>query len=135
VPIHDDEQFERYLRQFRPTDPTSLPTEKHGRLTRRGVVFAATGAAAAAALVVLLTQPSRPGSGETVHGNGTGASIGVERLRTPSPLTIHIANSLLAQSPSVRTTLDRMAFQSQSMPVPEGKHSAFAVLSKENDKL
>jgi hypothetical protein len=132
----DDEQFEHYLKQFRPLDPEPLPIGKYARGTRRWFVFAAWVAAAAAVLVVavLTTQP-RPEPAELAHAHDAGTVVGAERLTNPLPLTIGTANALLAQSPSVNATLDRMAFQPQSTQIPKGKHSAFVVLSKENTKL
>ena len=51
--IHDDEQFERYLKQFRPLAPDALPTVKH-RSSRRTFVLAAWAAVAAVAIIALL---------------------------------------------------------------------------------
>lgn len=127
--IPNDEQFEHYLKQFRPVDPEPLPTGKYQHRTRRWLVFAAWTVAAATVLVVvvLITQRlSRP------HDTGT---MVAEKLLTNPPLTIGTANALLAQSPSIKATLNRMAFQPQSIQIPKDKHSALGVLSKENSKL
>lgn len=132
--IPDDEQFEHYLKQFRPLDPERLPTEKYARVSRRRFVFAAWAAAAAAVLaVVLLTTLRRPKPAHLAHDTST--LVSAEQLTSRLPLTIGTANALLAQSPSVKATLDQMAFQPQSTQIPKGKHSALAVLSKENTKL
>ena len=134
MPIPDDEQFEQYLKQFRPLDAEPLPTGKNTRVTQRWFVFAAWAAAAAALfVVVLLATQHRPETAELSRAAGT--LVGAEPLSNTLPLTVGTANALLAQSASVKATLDRMAFQPQSTQIPKGKHSAFAVLSKENTKL
>ena len=134
MPIPDDEQFENYLKEFRPLDPEPLPTGKNARVTRGRFVFAAWAAVAATVLaVVLLTTLRHPKPPQLAHD--TSALLRAEQLTNRLPLTIGTANALLAQSPSVKATFDQMAFQPQSTQMPKGKHSVFAVLSKENTKL
>jgi hypothetical protein len=134
MPIPDDEQFEHYLKQFRPLDPEPLPIEKYSRVTRRRFVLAVWAAAAVAVLaMVLLATLRRPKSAQLARDTST--FVSPEQLTKRLPLTIGTANALLARSPSAKATLDQMVFQPQFSQIPKGKHSAFAVLSKENTKL
>jgi hypothetical protein len=130
VPNPDDEQFENFLKQFCPLDPDPLPTEWQPRRTRRWFVLAAWAATAAVVLVsVALTMCPRPEPAQLTHTSDT--DVGTQQSVNPQPLTRRTANALLAQSPSIKATLDRIAFQPQSVQIPKGKHSIFAVLGKE----
>lgn len=65
MPEPNDEQFEKYLRNFRPVDPEPLPvrTKKHaaGASSRSALVACAVGClAAVAAVVIVLPRNSRP---------------------------------------------------------------------------
>ena len=132
MPIRDDEQFEKYLKQFRPMAPDALPVKKQVR-ARRPLLFAAWAAVAAAILVaamvsVFLHWP-RHRPGEVIKSRA-----GVEELNAPQPLTIAKANALLAEAPSFKAAIDNMAFQSESKPISEGRYSALALLSEEETK-
>jgi len=136
VPTPDDERFEHYLRQFRPLDPEPLPNEQPARVTHRRFLLAAWALAAAAVLfVAALTMQLRRDPAEPAHPHDTGIAVSAERLMNPMPLSVGTANAFLAQSPSVKSTLDQMAFQSQTAQIPKGKRSALAALGKENFKL
>ncbi len=132
MPIRDDEPFEKYLKQFRPVAPETLPVKEQVRARRRPLLFAAWAAVAAAILAVMVSvflhwPPHRPGELRT-------SRPGVEELNNLQPLTIAKANALLAQAPSFKAAVDNMAFQSESRPISEGRHSALALFSEEETK-
>jgi hypothetical protein len=58
-----------------------------------------------------------------------------ERGAPLKPFTMRSANAWLATSPSFKAAVDELAFRSPASPVPQGKQSAVAVLSKEKIKL
>ena len=130
--IRDDEQFEKYLKQFRPVAPDALPVKEQDR-ARRSLLFAAWATVGAAILLAVMVSvflhwlPHRPGEVRT-------SRPGVEELNNPQPLTIAKANALLAQAPSFKAAVDNMAFQPESKPISEGRYSALALLSEEEIK-
>lgn len=132
MPIPDDERLEAYLKQFRPLVPEPLPTlESRRRARRRFALWA--GAAAAVAIVAGVA---------TLHIHRERSSV-VERAISPvpngitdsQPLTMRSANALMVKAPSFKALVDNMAFRSTAIPLPKGKLSAVAVLSKEKSKL
>lgn len=129
----DDEQFEKYLKQFRPVAPEALPMKEQVRARRHPLLFAAWAAVAAAILLSVMVPvfqhrpPHRPGEIRT-------SRPGVEELSNPQPLTIAKANALLAEAPSFKAAVDNMAFQSESKPISQGRYSALALLSEEEIK-
>ena len=131
MPVRDDEQFEKYLKQFRPVAPEALAVKEQVRVRQRPLLFA--GWAAVAVLLAVMVSvflhrpPQRPGEART-------SKPGVEELNNPQPLTIAKANALLAKAPSFKAAVDNMAFQSESKPISEGRYSALALLSKEETK-
>lgn len=133
MPIRDDEQFEKYLKQFRPVMPEPLTVKEKVRTRPRPLVIAAWAAVAAILVIVMLSIRfyQRP---SPVQEAGTG-SPRVEPLNGPPPLTIASANALLSGAPSFKAAVESVVFRSGAEPVAEGKHSALALLSKENIKL
>jgi hypothetical protein len=131
VPKHDDdEQFEIYLRQFRPREPEPLPNGKRVRLTRRAFAMGACAAVAAVAIVVVLTM----GRGAELDRSASSAERGlIELASIPQPLTIRKANALVAHAPSLQAAMDLMAFHPQSAAIPKNQQSALFVLSKEKN--
>ena len=132
MPIRDDEQFEKYLKHFRPVAPEALPVKEQVRPTRRPLLLAAWAAVAAILLAVMVSvflhwPLHRPGEVRT-------SRPGVEELNNPQPLTIAKANALLAEAPSFKAAVDNMAFQSESKSISEGRYSALALLSEEETK-
>ena len=131
--IHDDEQLEKYLKQFRPVEPEPLMAKEQFRIQRRPLVFAAWAAVAVAILLavllsVLIHKPAQPAR------EANAARPNVENLNNPQPLTIASANALLAKAPSFKVAVDDMAFRSESKPISEGTYSMLALLSKEEIK-
>lgn len=121
MPILDDEQFESYLKEFRPLAPDSLRIEKRPSRARRPFVVMAW--AASLLLVFLwwyLRRPAQPGS--------------VPQVVASQSLTIGRANSLLVHAPSLKQAFDELSFQPHPASQPQGKQSALAVLSKDNIK-
>lgn len=134
MPVRDDEQFEKYLKQFRPVAPEALPVKEQARARRRPLLFAAWAAVAAvilAAVMLSLRFYHRPAPVSETRGG----SSNVERLVNPQPLTIGSANALLASAPSFKAAVESVAFQTESRPISEGRHSALAALGKEENKL
>jgi len=132
VPL-DDERFEAYLKQFRPLDPEPLPEPKSRRQTRARF-FLWAGAAAAVVILggvaLLRIRTEKPRAVET----NTYSAI-PDRLTDGKPLTMRSANALMAKTPSFKALVDDMAFHSRTIPLPNGKRSAVAELSKEKIKL
>lgn len=133
MPGSDDERFEQYLKGFRPISPLPLPIQRSGWTSRRAVVMAALAAAAAVLVVAAVMLRSRPEPNQSSQGESRPAAV--EQLANSQPLTIRSANAMLAQAPSAKAAIDSVAFQSQKTPLPQGKRSALAELSKEKTKL
>jgi hypothetical protein len=130
VPIRDDEQFEKYLKQFRPVMPEALVVQEQVRARRRPLLFVAWAAVAAAILAAVLLSLRF-----YQHPSPVRETTTVEPLAGPQPLTIASANALLAHAPSFKAAVESVAFRPGAEPVAEGKHSALALLSKEKIKL
>jgi len=131
VPIPDEERFEAYLKQFRPLVPEPLPTS--GPRHRGGFVLWAGAAAGVAILVgaaALHIHMQRVRVADTTSSPAT-----TDPFTDRQPLTMRSANALIVKSRSFKALVDDMAFRSQTTPVPQGKLSAVAVLSKEKIKL
>jgi hypothetical protein len=71
----------------------------------------------------------------TAVPNMAGDAEVAERHAPPEPLTMRSANAWLATAPSFKAAVDDLAFRSQTRPLPQGKQSAVAVLSKEKIRL
>lgn len=125
MPILDDEQFERYLKEFRPLAPESLRTERQRSGSRRPFVVMAWSAACAVSLLLAFLWWHRPRSPQ--QGS-------VPQVAASQSLTIGRANALLTHAPSLNKAFDELSFQPKPASQPEGKQSALAVLGKENIK-
>jgi hypothetical protein len=134
VPIRDDGQFEKYLKQFRPVMPEPLTVKEEVRTRWRPLVLAAWVAVAAVVLVAVMLSIRFYQRPSPVQEANTGG-MRVEPLSGPQPLTIASANALLAQASSFKAAVESVVFQPGAEPVAEGKHSALALLSKEKIKL
>lgn len=126
MPILDDEQFEHYLKEFRPLAPEPLQAERQPNKARRPFAAMACVAACAAALLLAFLWWHRPRPAQPAKALKPADS---------QSLTIGRANSLLVHAPSLKEAFDDLSFQPQSASQPEGKQSALAVLSKEDIKL
>ena len=127
MPILDDEQFERYLKEFRPVAPESLQIQEQPSPARPRFAYLAWAAACVALLLVFVLwhrpRPAQPPSAPQLAGSQS------------QSLTIGRANALLVHAPSLKEAFDELSFQPQPASQPEGKKSALAALSKENFKL
>jgi len=132
VPTSDDQQFEEYLKQFRPLAPESLQFGNHGRTTRRRAVFAAWVAATAVLIAAVIIM--WPRSKLTDLQEGTRSLAGLEQITNSQPLTIGSVNDLLAHSPSVKAAVDLLTFRPRAPQLSKGTQSALALLSKEDTK-
>jgi hypothetical protein len=137
VLITDNEKFEQYLKNFQPMPPLPLPAMEEVNKARFWPLLAAWAAGAAMIGIgtILMLHP-RPAIVQLKQ------EVISERPDMPhphtQPLTIGIANALLASAPSTKAAVDDMAaqeFQSQRFSQPEGMQGALAVLSKEKTKL
>jgi len=134
VQTPDDEQFEAYLKRFHPIAPEPVPTLSVGHSSRRspplGIWLAAVAAILVTGAVILHIRSSR------IVVSNTASDAAVAERHVPSePLTMRSANAWLATAPSFKAAVDDLAFRSQTSPLPQGKQSAVAVLSKEKIKL
>jgi hypothetical protein len=134
VQTPDDEQFEAYLKRFHPIAPEPVPTLSVGRSSRRsrplGIWLAAVAAILVIGAVILRIRSSR-----SVVSNAASDAAVAERHAPAEPLTMRSANAWLAAAPSFKAAVDDLAFHSQTRPLPQGKQSAVAVLSREKIKL
>lgn len=121
--ILDDEQFERYLREFRPLAPESLQVEKQKSKLRRPFVVMTWAVACAASLILAFVLWHRPRPAQPAN---------IPQLAGSQSLTIGRANALLVHAPSLKEVFDGLSFQPQPASQPEGKQSALTVLGKDN---
>lgn len=123
----DDDNFEIYLRQFRPRAPEPLPLVSHTRPARRALALGLCVAATVLSVALLSTnwssQPSRS-STNALHWSSS-------QTTDFHPLTIRKANELLARAPSLKAAMEELMLDSQRTNLPKGQ-SAFATLSKED---
>jgi hypothetical protein len=134
VQTPDDEQFEVYLKRFHPIAPEPVRPLGVGHASRRSFSLWAWPAAVAAILVigVFLFQIR---SSRVVVPNTVRDVALAERHAPSEPLTMRSANAWLATAPSFKAAVDDLAFGPQTRPLPQGKQSAVAVLSKEKLRL
>lgn len=130
----DDEQFEAYLKRFHPIAPEPVPTLSVSHSSRRSLPFG-TWLAAVAAILVIGAVILHILSNRVVVSNRAGDAAIAERHAPSEPLTMRSANAWLATAPSFKAAVDDLAFRSQTNPLPQGKQSAVAVLSKEKIRL
>ena len=130
----DDEQFEVYLKRFHPIAPEPILTLRVGYGSRRSLSLGAW-LAAVAAILVIGTVILHIRSHRVVVPNTARDVAFAERHAPSEPLTMRSANAWLATAPSFKAAVDDLAFRSQTSPLPQGKQSAVAVLSKEKIRL
>ena len=130
----DDKQFEAYLRRFDPIAPEPFPPISVGHVPRRslslGIWLAAVAAILVVGVVILHVRGSR-----VVAPNTDRDVASAERHAPAGPFTVRMANDWLLTAPSFKAVVDGLAFRSQTRPLPPGKQSAVAVLSKEKIRL
>lgn len=132
MPIPDDEQFETYLKQFRPTAPESLPTTSVRKVRTMG---RPTALIATAAAIILLAIVGMRSQHKQVVTNVPMTKDGPTNILAKAPLTMRDANLLLVDAPSFKSAVNDLAFKSQRIPLAKNEQSAIHVLSKEKVKL
>jgi hypothetical protein len=129
VPNLDDEEFESYLRKFRPQEPQRLPGEVPVSAGRHPPRLAGLALLAAASLVLgIIALHIRANHFAPAPGRAH-QSWGEYRMNS-RPLTLGVANRLLTDSPSLETALDSLGAEPRTPAIPKGKDSALAVLSE-----
>jgi hypothetical protein len=134
VQTPDDEQFEAYLKRFRPIAAEPVPGFSVGHPSRRSLSVGIWLAAVAASLVIGAIIFHVRGNRRVVS-NTVSDVVFAERHAPSEPLTMRSANAWLATAPSFKAAVDDLAFRSQTAPLPQGKQSAVALLSKEKIRL
>jgi hypothetical protein len=134
VQTPDDEQFEAYLKRFHPIAAEPVPTLSVGHSSRRSLSLGIWLGAVAAILVIGAFILHIRGNKDVVSNTASDAAF-AERHAPSEPLTMRSANAWLAAAPSFKAAVDGLAFRSQTSPLPQGKQSAVAVLSKEKIRL
>jgi hypothetical protein len=130
VQIPDDEQFKNHLKRFHPIAPKPIPTRRIAAASWRSFAPVAW-LAAPAAIVTVGTLILYTPANRVVVRDVTIDVASAEQHPPSDPLTLRTANAWLANAPSFKAALDDLAFRSKGNPIPAGKQSAVAVLSKE----
>jgi hypothetical protein len=130
----DEEQFEAYLKRFRPVAPEPVPAISGAGSSRRSP-SAGTWLAAGAAILVVGAFVLGVRGHRVVVPNRSREAAFAGRLAPPEPLTMQSADAWLATAPSFKAAVDGLAFHPQTSPVPQGKQSAVKVLSEEKIRL
>jgi hypothetical protein len=136
MPEPNDEQFESYLRSFRPVDPEPLPlhTKTHSVSARRRSALAVSAVAclAAAALVVIVLPRGQKGVSERADSqrvsdaNASNGAHGGRRVELP---TIALTKLALDNGQAFD---EFMTYKTQSQfPPMNSEESALRVLAKE----
>jgi len=134
VPDLDDEQFETYLREFRPLVPDAPPVRdlRPARNRRRPLILAAVALGVVASVILGVASFRLLNYRGSIDFNRT-ASVG--GLVSRQPLTLRDVNGLLATAPSYKSAMDELVFPRHRSIVPDQSQSALAVLAKEKIKL
>lgn len=131
----NDEQFEGYLKQFRPVAPDALPAAGTGYGSRGSLKMGAWIAAVAALLMfgtlILIVRRNYVVVAPTAPRD----AVSTEQPAASQPLTLRSANTWLARAPSFHAAVDALAFRSADNSVRPGQQSAVALLRKEKVKL
>jgi hypothetical protein len=128
VPIHEDEQFEHYLKQFQPLAPEALPARKYRRVRSAFVMTAWAATAAIVIIALLLLHLHAPQSSS--RGDDDAPRSVVDHAVSLQPLTIQSVNAMLNNASSFKAAVDALAVPSHT-PLFDGKQSALDVLGKE----
>ena len=123
---HSDEDFEAYLKRFRPVPAEPLPRARRDPWR----VLAACAAAAILLVVSWLAKHHHQRTAPVVQV--VSKSLGPEQIEGGFPLTLARANEMLVRSASFQAALDGLAFQHQSVHLPRGMRSALETLGKED---
>ena len=133
MPNLDDEQFERYLKRFRPRTPEAMPL---GHRSSPPHPWRIPLAVSITILLILAASALLFRTSDLAENERTSHSVSVKDSVQPMPpLTVGSANSLLTKAPSFKEAVDSIAFRPPAPAAPQGKQSAIAVLQKERFKL
>lgn len=127
MPTLPDDQFERYLKQFRPLAPEQLQLEEHSPTNwrlRSLAVWASVAAVVIIAFLILYPRLRERTARDVQQG-------GVAQIEVPRPLTIRSADALLAREPSFKAAVDTTALPPHKDSLGT-KQSALEVLSKDS---
>jgi hypothetical protein len=127
MPEPNDEQFQKYLNNFRPVDPEPLPvrTKKHAAGTNRRSALAACAVACLAAValvVIVLPHSSRPTE------NQTPAGIPVNTKHTE--ISVPLLTKLALDDRAAFDEFTREKVQTQ-FPQMKSQQSTLRILAKE----
>jgi len=128
VPILPDDQFEAYLRQFRPQPPEQLLLEMRERSLGRLHALKTWAAVAALVIAALLIQYLRARPSSQPDDPAQRATFAY--VENPGPLTIQSARALLMEAPSFDAALNAVAISSHSSSF-SGKQSTVNALSED----
>lgn len=131
MPNPNDERFEQYLKQFSPLPAERLPPAPRMVPIWSGWMVPAT----AILLLVLALGVAIFRRSSLVRQMSPQNVVGTGMVTNAPPLTAASANNLLVRAPSFEAALDALAFQRHRSPLPRGKCSALAILSKEDIAL
>jgi hypothetical protein len=132
VPDVDDQQFETYLKQFRPLMPHALPVNEIRPASHCHVGLRIWAVGGVVAMVILGATSLRILNHRATSDSNQFAG---KLLPSAPTLTMRGANALLATAPSYKAVMNELAFPTRSSAVSKDKQSALAVLSKEKIKL
>lgn len=132
MPNLDDEQFETYLKRFRPATPDPLPRGEKTPVLRRQFAFAISAVGAVAMVILLLAGVRILNHRRVVDSERPHL---VQPLRATAPLTMRDADALLAKAPSYKALMNELALHPNHATVFRNNQSAFSVLDKEKSKL
>lgn len=127
MPTLPDDQFEWYLKQFRPLDPEQLQLEEHSPTNWRPRALAAKASVAAAVIVTFLILYPRVRQ----RNERDVQQPSVAQIEFPQPLTIRSADALLANAPSFKAAVDALAIPSHAKSFGV-RQSVLEVLSKDS---
>lgn len=132
--IRNDEQFEAYLKKFRPLAPSPLREARSYRTRRLSAIakWALASAATIAAVALGFHLRSRV---THVPENAGGGIAAIGKGPIPQALTMRGAADLLESTGSLEAALDDVAFQPRVIPIAKEKsRSALAARSEEENK-
>ncbi len=126
MPNLPDDQFESYLKQFRPLAPEQSRLEGHSPTNwwpRPVAAWASVAVAVIVAFLILYPRVQHLNQRDVQRKPAT-------QIEVPQPLTIRSADALLADAPSFKAAVDALALPSHATSFGV-RQSALEVLSKD----
>jgi hypothetical protein len=127
MPDHDEEQFERYLKNFRPVDPEPFPIRAKGKAQgAHGPIALAVGVVAslAAAAVTLIMLPRHPQATDSEVRSRPAENLNPNEISMPI-----LTNLALEDHVAFVELIDKKA--ALQFPAMKTEQSALRVLAKE----